>query len=111
MGIFRKLGEDAGLPVQDFAVRSDAGCGSTIGPMTAAATGMRVCDVGSPQYSMHSAREMMGSDDVVFGYRHLKAVFEQFPILDAKIRGGGGGGGGGGSDAATGSRQKRARHS
>jgi aspartyl aminopeptidase len=45
-------------------VKADSACGSTIGPAIAANTGMRTADVGAPQLSMHSAREMMSADDV-----------------------------------------------
>lgn len=53
-------------------VKSDSGCGSTIGPTLSALSGIRTVDVGSPQLSMHSVREMMGADDAVHGYNHLK---------------------------------------
>ncbi|CBN79633.1 conserved unknown protein [Ectocarpus siliculosus] len=72
---FRELGARAGLPTQEFAVKSDSACGSTIGPTLSALSGIRTVDVGSPQLSMHSIREMMGADDAVFGYRHIKGVF------------------------------------
>jgi aspartyl aminopeptidase len=53
----------AGVPVQQYSHRTNLACGSTIGPITAAQLGMGVVDVGSAQLSMHSAREMGGSDD------------------------------------------------
>jgi len=49
---------------QHFVTRSDLTCGSTIGPITAARTGIRTADVGNPMLAMHSCREMAGSEDV-----------------------------------------------
>ena len=43
---------------------SDLGCGSTIGPITAARVGLRTVDVGNPMLSMHSCRELAGTADV-----------------------------------------------
>ena len=53
-----------GIAPQSFVTRSDLACGSTIGPITAARVGIRAVDIGSPMLSMHSCREMAGSDDV-----------------------------------------------
>jgi aspartyl aminopeptidase len=53
-----------GLPLQRYEHRADLPCGSTIGPMTSARTGIPTVDVGAPQLAMHSAREVMGADDV-----------------------------------------------
>jgi aspartyl aminopeptidase len=55
--------EQAGVPVQQFVVRSDLPCGSTVGPMTAALTGATTVDFGAPMLSMHSARELCGAKD------------------------------------------------
>ncbi|KAF5195237.1 Aspartyl aminopeptidase [Thalictrum thalictroides] len=83
--IFREIAERHNLPIQDFVVRNDAGCGSTIGPILASGVGIRTVDVGAPQLSMHSIREMCGVDDVRHSYEHLKAYFEEFSKLDTEI--------------------------
>jgi aspartyl aminopeptidase len=54
----------AGVPLQRYEHRADLPCGSTIGPMTSARTGIPTVDVGAAQLAMHSAREVMGADDV-----------------------------------------------
>lgn len=56
--------EEAGVTPQRFVTRTDLACGTTIGPITAAMTGMRVVDVGNPMLSMHSSRETCAAADV-----------------------------------------------
>jgi aspartyl aminopeptidase len=56
--------QQAGVPLQRYEHRADLPCGSTIGPMTAAGTGIPTFDVGAAQLAMHSAREVMGAGDV-----------------------------------------------
>lgn len=83
--IFREIAQKHNLPIQDFVVRNDMPCGSTIGPILASGVGIRTVDVGGPQLSMHSIREMCAVDDVKHSYEHFKAYFEEFSTLDAKI--------------------------
>ncbi len=67
------LAEQADVKLQRFVVRSDLGCGSTIGPVTAAHLGMRTVDLGNPMLSMHSARELAAVADVAPMIRVLGA--------------------------------------
>ena len=73
--LFRHLCDQAGVPVQSFVVRSDMGCGSTIGPITASNIGVKTIDVGVPTFAMHSIREMAGAKDTSYLYQALKAFF------------------------------------
>jgi len=110
--IFRELGrKHAEVPFQEFAVRADSRCGSTIGPrefpsvsrslwcqlrsfelrrlhphttVVAGLTGVRTVDVGSPQWAMHSVRECMATSDVYHGYKHFRAVYEHFSAVAAE---------------------------
>lgn len=66
----------AGAPLQRYEHRADLPCGSTIGPMTAARTGIPTVDVGAPQLAMHSARELMGAADVPAYSAALRAFLE-----------------------------------
>jgi len=63
-GLFADLCSRAGVAPQYFAARNDMGCGSTIGPISAARVGLPTVDVGNPMLSMHSCREMAGAADV-----------------------------------------------
>ncbi len=62
--MFVEACREAGFAPQHFVSRADMPCGSTIGPISAAALGMRTIDVGNPMLSMHSCRELAGSADV-----------------------------------------------
>jgi aspartyl aminopeptidase len=63
-GFFAALCRRVDVTPQDFVTRSDLGCGSTIGPISAARVGIRTVDVGNPMLSMHSCRELAGAADV-----------------------------------------------
>ncbi|EED35225.1 conserved hypothetical protein [Luminiphilus syltensis NOR5-1B] len=69
--MLKLLAESAEVPIQTFVVRSDLGCGSTIGPITAAETGISTIDLGVPTLGMHSVRELAGAADVDYLNRLL----------------------------------------
>ena len=59
----RQWARDADVPLQTFVARNDMGCGSTIGPLTAARIGVPTLDLGVPTLAMHSIRELAGAAD------------------------------------------------
>ncbi len=71
---FASACRQAGVPLQRYEHRADLPCGSTIGPMTSARTGIPTVDVGAAQLAMHSARELMGARDVA-AYSAALAAF------------------------------------
>jgi aspartyl aminopeptidase len=73
--IFCDICHDEGITPQKFVMRSDMPCGSTIGPMTSAALGIRTVDVGAASLAMHSIREMTGSADPLLCSRALSSFF------------------------------------
>jgi aspartyl aminopeptidase len=73
--LFGKLCADAGFEPQNFVVRTDLPCGSTIGPITAARLGIPTVDVGAPMLSMHSCREVAGTTDVHLAISAYQQLF------------------------------------
>jgi aspartyl aminopeptidase len=74
--MIKELAAQMDLPIQTFVVRSDMACGSTIGPITAAALGVRTLDLGVPTFAMHSIRELAGSADAQITHNLLQKFFE-----------------------------------
>lgn len=74
--IVRALADRCEVPMQDFIVKNDSACGSTIGPMMAAKAGIKTADIGAPMLGMHSIRETCGVIDLVY-YRRLFQSFLQ----------------------------------
>ena len=72
---FKQLALQEEVEVQGFVVRSDMGCGSTIGPITSAEVGVRTVDIGVPQFAMHSIRELAGVADAHSLYRIVKRFY------------------------------------
>lgn len=68
------------IPLQSFTMRADMLCGSTIGPITAAQTGVRTVDLGVPTFAMHSVRELAGASDTLY-LLQLLARFLSEPLV------------------------------
>ena len=73
---FIALCERASVPYQQYAHRTDLGCGSTIGPIVASRLGIASVDVGSPMWAMHSIRESAGVLDHGYMIAVLSAAFQ-----------------------------------
>lgn len=66
-----------GLKLQTFHNRNDKVGGSTIGPITSTALGIKAVDVGIPLLAMHSIRELAGVEDIYEAYEIYKKFFEE----------------------------------
>lgn len=71
---FKTLCEKNDIPYQQFNNNSDQKGGGTIGPILSAESGVCSVDIGNPMLSMHSVRELGGTDD---GY-YMKKLFTAF---------------------------------
>ncbi len=72
--ILRALAKKKDIPVQEFIIRNDSPCGSTIGPILASKLGIKTIDVGMAMLGMHSIRETCGVIDGAY-YRGLFSSF------------------------------------
>lgn len=85
--IVREIARKSGLKqLQEFVVRNDCGCGTTIGPIISSSTGIRAIDIGCPQLSMHSIRETMGTSDLSFALDLFKGFFQYFREVDDSMK-------------------------
>ncbi|KAJ9101535.1 hypothetical protein QFC20_005228 [Naganishia adeliensis] len=83
----RRLAEMSSIPIQEFEVRNDSSCGSTIGPALSV-KGFRTVDIGIPQLSMHSIRETCGTkaSDPEYLIELFKTFFKHFSQVDAQLQ-------------------------
>lgn len=83
--LLKELARRNNVPIQEFVVRNDSPCGSTIGPILSAECGVRTIDVGCPQLAMHSIREMAAVDDVSHAINLFSAFYKSFTGLDESL--------------------------
>lgn len=74
---FKAICETVGVKCQTFVTRSDLGCGSTIGPITASEIGVPTVDIGLATFGMHSIRELGGADDPQFLHDAITAFYNR----------------------------------
>ncbi|PIA19276.1 aspartyl aminopeptidase [Coemansia reversa NRRL 1564] len=84
--ILKEIASRNSIPLQEFVIRNDSSCGSTIGPLLSAQLGMRTIDIGNPILAMHSIREVCGADDVALMVKLFERFFAEFAELDAKVQ-------------------------
>ncbi|GAA5863570.1 hypothetical protein JCM1840_000063 [Sporobolomyces johnsonii] len=77
----RRVAAEAEVPLQEYVVRNDMACGSTIGPLVSK-IGLRTVDIGAPTLSMHSIREMAGTRDIAYLINLFEKFFERFGHVD-----------------------------
>ncbi|KAI0774373.1 aspartyl aminopeptidase [Fomes fomentarius] len=82
--VVKHLVEKKSGSVQEYEVRNDMACGSTVGPMLSK-LGVRTVDVGWAMLSMHSIRETAGSHDVQHAIDLFTSFFEGFSELDKAL--------------------------
>ncbi|MEC7894148.1 MAG: M18 family aminopeptidase [Pseudomonadota bacterium] len=75
VALFKSICDNVKVPFQSFVMRNDMACGSTIGPITSAETGINTIDVGVPTFAMHSVRELAGSKDAYNLYKVITSFY------------------------------------
>lgn len=79
--VVKAISKLAGVPVQQFCVRNDSPCGSTIGPILSTLSGIPAADIGNPMLSMHSVRETCGTVDLHYLTVFLESFFTSYQIV------------------------------
>lgn len=75
-GVFRRICQDAGVPVQAYTNRSDVLGGSTLGNLSTEKISINTADIGLAQLAMHSAYETVGSKDTLYLCQAVKAFYD-----------------------------------
>uniref|UniRef100_A0A914V928 aspartyl aminopeptidase n=1 Tax=Plectus sambesii TaxID=2011161 RepID=A0A914V928_9BILA len=77
--ILKVIAEKAQVPLQNFVVRNDSPCGSTVGPILSAKLGLQTIDVGTAQFAMHSIREMTDTSGVMHAINLFTTFYNTLP--------------------------------
>ena len=82
--IFRKICENADVPVQTYYNRADKPGGSTLGYISLAHISVPTADVGIAQLAMHSCYETAGVKDVDYMLRAMESCYSTTLCSDGK---------------------------
>ena len=80
--IFKEICKKSKIPYQDYASRNDMTTGSTLSGLSIRHVSIDSIDVGIPQLAMHSANELVGSDDTFLLYKAFKSFYNVSILLD-----------------------------
>mmetsp|Transcript_20259 Transcript_20259/g.34596 ORF Transcript_20259/g.34596 Transcript_20259/m.34596 type:complete len:456 (-) Transcript_20259:32-1399(-) len=84
--VLKELAKRNNIPLQEFVVRNDSACGSTIGPIMSANTGIRTVDIGNPQLAMHSVREMCGVTAIQHGIDLFQSFYSNYHSVNDSVK-------------------------
>lgn len=73
--IFKEICKKAEVPFQDYTSRNDMVTGTTLSGLCIRHVSIDSIDIGLPQLAMHSANEIIGSDDTFYLYKALKKFY------------------------------------
>lgn len=74
--LFKGLLESINIPYQDYVSRADIDSGGTLGTINQKHVGIDSLDIGLSQLAMHSANELMGTNDILYLYKALLKFYE-----------------------------------
>ncbi len=75
--LYKTLAHEVEVSSQDFVMKNDMACGSTIGPIAATRLGVQTVDIGIPSLGMHSIREMTGATDPFMLFKTISHFFNR----------------------------------
>lgn len=84
--LFEFMCKDAGVPVQNFANRSDIAGGSTLGSISNTRVSLNTVDIGIAQLAMHSSWESAGTKDAEYMVQAAKRFYSSVVKFDGTDR-------------------------
>ena len=81
--IFRRVCQEAGVPTQVYANRSDLPGGGTLGSIADTQVPVNTVDIGLAQLAMHSSYETAGTADAVALEKVMSAYYGCAPVMDS----------------------------
>ncbi len=80
--VFKAIANEANVPVQVFANRSDVVGGSTLGNLSNTQVSVHAVDIGLPQLAMHSSYETTGIKDTGYAIQVLEKFYSTNVVID-----------------------------